>query len=175
MRKVELLGCGRTQGVVPAFDPQAERWGMNRLMILRYGGQFENWGRWFDLHTTPQIQARRPEAYRWYQAQTKPIYRWEIDPDVPASVAYPVAAVWEAFPESTMEFRCSLSWMLALAILEGFEEIDLFWHTLYDDEHRRSIPSILYWIGMARGRGIAVTIHGDSALVPDGPRYGLET
>ncbi len=161
-------------GVIPPFDPEAERWGVNRLMFMRYDGHMD-WDRWFDLHSTDQIQARRQDAYEWYQAQTKPIYRWEIDPAMPASVAYPVAEVWQAFPESTQEFRCSLSWMLALAIHEGFEVIELFWHTLTDTEHRPYVPSVLYWIGMARGRGITVTIHGDSALIYDGPRYGLET
>lgn len=179
-------------GDVPPLDldPRVERWGTNAVMFRRYGGDFEHWTRWFDLHRTPHIEKQRPEAYAWYRQQdgSRPIYQWEINPDVPGSRAYPLAAVQSFFGESPAaidparypgrverDFWGSLAWMIALAIYEGFEAIDLFWFVVDTQCHEKQIPSVRYWIGQARGRGIRVTVHGDSTLKPSGPLYGVET
>ncbi len=166
-----------SMGDIPAFDPDAERWGVNRLMLLRYGGDFDHWTRWFDLHSTAHIQRHRPEAYCWYQQQNgrRPIYQWAVDPTIPGSTVYPLDTVRPLFEHDAADFSGSLSWMLALALAERFDDIDLFWFTMTDPEHQRHIASARYWIGYARGRGCRVTIHGDSGLTPSGPLYGLET
>lgn len=188
---MEILGAGWTFGTVPPFDPTAERWGTNNVMFARYGGDFTDWTRWFDLHRSPHIRDKRPQAYDWYTRQdgSKPIYQWEVNAEIPGSRAYPLEAVRDFFGAHERDFWGSLSWMLALAIVEGFEAIDLFWFPLCHDKadvtadmtqvpkgaYTHQVPSTRYWIGQARGRGIAVTIHGDSALRPLHPLYGFET
>lgn len=164
-----------TRGVVPSFDPSAERWGLNRLMFTRYAGECDVWDRWFDLHSAEHIQRERSDAWAWYarQSDQRPIYGWSLDPRIPGHAAYPRGPV-QAFFDGDRDFAGSLSWMLALAIYERFDAIDLFWFTM-DVGHEWQIPSARYWIGQARGRGIAVTVHGDSGLVPSGPLYGCET
>lgn len=165
-------------GLVPDFDrsPGVERWGTNAVMFRRYSGQFDEWTRWFDLHRTPHILTQRPEAYDWYRQQDgqRPIYQWEVNPEIPGSTAYPREAV-QAYFTGDRDFWGSLSWMIALAIYEGFTAIDLFWFVVDSHAHEKQIPSVRYWIGQARGRGIDVTIHGDSTLKPSGPLYGFET
>lgn len=165
-----------TFGVIPPFQEDAERWGLNHLQQQRFAGTWDGWTRWFDRHPKAWIQARRPEAYAWYQQQDgrRPIYLLDRDATVAGDTAYPIEAVQQHFADGTEErdFAGSLSYMLALAIYEGFEAIDLFWFTLQDAEHGRQLPSARYWIGQARGRGIAVRIHGDSALAASGPLYG---
>lgn len=172
-RKVELLGCGLSIGDIPSFDPGAERWGLNDLIFRRFAGDFTEWTRWFDLHPTWWIQEKRPAAYDWYRQQTKPIYRLAADPALPSCCVYPRERIQTA---TEREFAGSLCWMLALAIHEGFDAIDLFWFTLdgTDPFYKIQVDSAKYWIGFARGRGIEVTIHGDSALKPTGPVYGYE-
>jgi hypothetical protein len=182
MRKVEMIGAGMSFGDIPAFDPSAERWGTNNVMFARYGGDFDHWTRWFDLHPTPHIQARRAQAYDWYtrQDERRPIYRWERDSAIVGSVAYPKDAVLSFFSgkgHQERDFWGSIAWMIALAIYEGFDAIDLFWFTLMNDHmnaYEKQVPSTRYWIGQARGRGINVRIHGDSALKPMHPLYGCE-
>lgn len=167
-----------TLGVVPPFDPAAERWGLNRLMFTRYAGAFTDWHRWFHLHPVGWMRTHHADAYVWFQQQSaeKPIYLLEPDRAIPGSVAYPRDRVREAFRDGALEsdFACSVAWMMALAILKGFRAIDLFWFPLDANEsgYQRQIPSVRYWIGQARGRGIAVTVHGDSALKPTGALYG---
>lgn len=179
MKTVELIGAGMSFGDIPAFDPQAERWGTNNVMFARYQGDFDAWTRWFDLHPRAHIQARRPQAYDWYTRQdgTRPIYLKEASPEIPGSVTFPFEAVRQAFSTPThdeRDFWGSISWLLAFAILEGFERIDLFWFVLANDAYTKQVPSTRYWIGQARARGIEVRIHGDSALKPSPQMYGYE-
>ena len=179
MKTVELLGAGMTFGTIPPFDPSAERWGTNKVMFARYGGVFNDWTRWFDVHPKEHIQRRRPDAWGWYMRQdgSRPIYLKEADPDIPGSVAFPFEAVRTSFSTPThdeRDFWGSISWMLALAIVEGFERIDLFWFVLGNDQYSKQVPSTRYWIGQARARGIDVRIHGDSALKPAPELYGVE-
>lgn len=172
-----MLGCGFSIGEVPPLNPQAERWGLNKLMFMRYSGEFDAWTRWFDLHSTAHIQQHRPEAYAWYGRQTKPIYRWDDDPTMTAAV-YPREAIQMHFAQDGVperDFWGSLAWMLALAIYEQFEQIELFWFTQDREHYAQQLPSSRYWIGRARSAGIRVLIHGSSDLAPSGPLYGIET
>lgn len=177
-RKVQILGGGWSKGDVPPLDPAAEdTWGFNALMFVRFAGQFDGWTRWFDLHSATFTPATHPDRWTWYQQQTKPIYRWDVDPRLPSSVAYPREAVQAFFADGALErdFGGSLSWMLALAIVERFDVIELFWCPHDDASHRKQVASIRYWIGQARGRGLTVRVHGDSAITDVGPLYGIET
>lgn len=185
-----MLGSGFTRGVVPDLDrsPGVEIWGTNRLMLMRESVQKEPWTRWFDLHRTPWILERRQEAYRWLQQQdgSRPVYQWDVNHEMPGSRAYPRAEV-QAYFDGDRDFWGSISWMLALAIYEQFTDIELFWFPLMNDratdmtvtipvgQYTHQVPSTRYWIGQARGRGLRVTIHGDSALKPNHPLYGVET
>jgi hypothetical protein len=112
-----------SMGDIPPFDPDAERWGLNDLAFRRYAGEFDDWTRWFDLHPTWWIQEKRPQAYDWYQRQHRPIYRPVLDDALPSCRVYPRERIQTA---DEREFAGSLSWMLALAIDEGFDAIDLF-------------------------------------------------
>jgi hypothetical protein len=70
---------------------------------------------------------------------------------------------------------CSVAHMLALAIFEGFEQIQLYGiHEAIDDEYACEMPSVLYWLGVAYGKGIEVTISEDSPLLKGYFIYGYE-
>ncbi len=146
-------------------------------MFMRYSGEFNDWTRWFDLHSTAHILRQRPEAYGWYCTQTKPVVRWEPD-DRMVTQVYPREAVQMYFAQDGVpdrDFWGSLSWMLSLAIYEGFKQIDLWWFPMDQERHQAQLASARYWLGQARGRGIGVTIHGASTLTASGPMYGIET
>lgn len=180
MKRLELLGAGWDWGLVPPFHPDADRWGTNNMMFARYGGDFTDWSLWSDLHPLEHIRARRPQAYEWYTQQdgSKPILMWEAHPEIPGALAYPKAEVLDYFSigqaEPERDFWGSLSWLLALAIYRQYEQIDLLWFALMNDQYTKQVPSTRYWIGQARGRGIKITVHGDSMLKHQGPMYGCE-
>lgn len=179
-RKVQILGGGWSKGNVPPLDPAAEEtWGFNALMFTRFAGDFDGWTRWFDLHNADFTPARHPDRWAWYQQQTKPVYRWEVDPRLPSSVAYPKADVQAFFADGELErdFGGSLPWLMALAVFEGVpgDAIEVFWCPQDDARHRKQIASCRYWMGQARGRGLSVRIHGDSGITDYGPLYGCDT
>lgn len=174
-----MLGAGWTWGNVPPLRTDCETWGTNNVMWARYSGEVPHWTRWVDAHPIAHIQSRRPDAYTWYQQQdgSRPIYLAEPDPTIPGAVVFPFHELVTFFstPEHREgDFWGSISWMLALAIAEGFERIELFWFALMNDQYTKQVPSTRYWMGQARGRGIDVVIHGDSALKPDHKLYGCE-
>lgn len=179
MKTVQLLGAGWSWGADPQLDPASERWGTNNVMFARYAGEFNGWTRWFDLHPKAHILKRRAPAYDWYTRQdgSRPIYTRDADLAIPGSVGFPFAAVLEYFSRdghNERDFWGSLSWMIAFAIMEGFDQIELLWFALMNDHYTKQVPSTRYWIGQARGRGIRVTIHGDSQLKPQQGLYGLD-
>ena len=102
--------------------------------------------------------------------------------DIPIMVLedYPLQQMIEYF--QTSFFSNSLCYMLAYAIFKGYSEINMWGCNMkvsdegavdyYVPEH----PGVEFWCGMAKGRGIKLTIHGDSALmkVPKGTLYGYD-
>ena len=163
----------------------AERWGINDLPVqLDEGWHFDGWDRWFDRHTKAHIVKHRPEAWAWYRAQDgrRPIYLLEpgAAAEVPGGVVYPTETVqdwfsWGGQPEEF--FTSSVDWMIALALLEGFERIELYGVDLWAAPHERGKQrnGAHYWIGMARGRGADVVIPDSSSLCKTERMYGCFT
>ena len=74
-------------------------------------------------------------------------------------------------------FMSSFDYMMAAAILEGFETVELYGFELgtigTDTEYLYQLPSACYWIGQAIGRGIKVNITPESGLL-NGRMYAFE-
>jgi len=184
---VQMMGGAPTRTPPPPRAAGVERWGCNNLILkpqLRL--RFEGWTRWFDLHSTEHIQGRkggRSNVYPWLCQQTRPIYRWAVDPAMPSSVVYPQAA-----RNGSRLFCSTLDWMLALAIYERAEEIHLFGWRMSHPAYEYQISSGQWWIQEAQSRGIRVVNHSSSQLFLKMPKqrgptpdtgkclmYGLET
>lgn len=97
---------------------------------------------------------------------------------IPRSEPYPLDAVSEHF--GCRYWTCSLSYLVAQAIYEGFAEIHCLnmYHSKDSLEYVQHKPCMEYWIGMAIGRGIKVTIPASSMLGKpfpwESPIYGYE-
>ncbi len=75
-----------------------------------------------------------------------------------AAIRYPIKEIIEEF--GVAYFSCSIAYMIALAILRGYEEIDLYGCTTYAyEEYAYQKPCIEFWAGMAMGRGIDIKFH----------------
>ena len=75
-------------------------------------------------------------------------------------------------------FGSTVDYAIALAVFRGFTEIDIYGVNLIDDEYAYQKPSMEYWIGMARGRGVKVTVNGSYTKLlktRDGKLYGYDT
>lgn len=93
------------------------------------------------------------------------------------ATTYPFDAVAESI--GAYYFNSSIAYAMALAIHEGAEEISIFGVDMKgDDEYGYQKPNMEYLVGVARGKGIKVTIPDNSPLCkfhPSGIRFYTHT
>jgi len=96
----------------------------------------------------------------------------EKNQDIPMSVEFPKDLIIKKFGKY---FTNSISWMIALAILEGFKTIYIYGVDMaQDDEFAFQRPSCEYFIGWAKGAGINVVIPAKSDLLKAAWLYPYE-
>jgi len=156
-------------------DPGWEIWGLNQLYIT-FPMMAEKATRWFQIHRRESYDRnvdRDHSHHGWMQAQRNfPIYMETKQPDVPMSVDFP----WEPLISSFGSyFTNSISWMIALAIFEGFKKIALYGIDMaQDSEFEYERPSVEYFLGIAKGAGIELIIPAESDLLKTMWIYPLE-
>lgn len=199
MKSVIFLGKRTVPGSPRVRWPEAELWGTTHSNVKyaakrdkqgRVLGTVDDWTAWWDLHPFDPvigyegIKKKRPATYRWYQTLPgpgqpgyRPLWLAELDPTIPAGVLFPTQRVLEAFAidgEPGGWFTCQVDLMMAYAILEGYEHIILHGHGVSRElKHMIDHVGIVYWIAVARERGIRVTVVPPSwYLAPKHP-YGV--
>ena len=129
----------------------------------------------FEMHD-PSLWSRYagpiPAYLDWLRASDAPVVmRGQFD-EIPNCMPYPFDNV-ETFLGEGVCYTSSVSYMLALAIYSEPEEIGLFGiDMLADEEYAYQRPAAEYLIGLARGRGIKVTIPGACSLTKANFMYG---
>ena len=103
--------------------------------------------------------------------------------NIPRSQKYPIEGVKALCTQGKRGediahyFKSSFDYMMAAAILEGFERVEIYGFDLgsvgTQTEYIYQYPSASYWIGQAIGRGIDVYIPKESSLL-SGLMYGYE-
>jgi hypothetical protein len=201
-KKVAILGFTATRKKAPYGNPEFEVWGLNDLYRFRAADDIQRWDRWFEIHTPECIEqmgdaklaanagrVALPSANEHYQTLASwglelPVYMVSKVAEVPNSVAYPLEAILDEFSPCFMKrdrakyFTNSISYMVALAIYEGFEEIHIYGVDMatngVDTEYAKQRPSCEFWLGVAVGRGIKIEIPDESDLLKTRFMYGFE-
>lgn len=164
MKTVRILGNAPNLAEMPPTPPEWEVFACNqkrgyakwlpRIYDACYGGP--EWTRWINLHSREHMVKTYPKDFEFFKTQTKPIYFQQPQPDVPSSRAFPYKDILQFFGHRY--FTCSAAWLIAFAIFEGFERIELWgfqvskrkWSFAWER------PCIFYWIQEAQRRGIEV-------------------
>lgn len=189
-RKIGIVGYTGSRRLAPYGDPEWELWGLNNLHLAE-DIDVTKFDAWFDLH--PRTDIVKDEVHRrWLEGGSAglPCFVWgdsngEPPADWPKAVAFPQQHILESFPPY---FTNSISWMTALAITllqqradeagVGLEECELgVWGVdmATDGEYAAQRPSCEFFIGVAMGLGLQVTIPESSDLLKAASLYGLET
>ncbi len=132
--------------------------------------------RLFEMHPTwMQAASQKPEYVKarehwaWLKANTSiPVYMMEQRPEVPMCRRYPLEAVQALVPEQRRRrvFTSSFDYLMGMAVLEGFERIELYGFEMGSDtEYRYQREGAGYWIGQADARGIEVVQPPGSILL----------
>lgn len=98
-----------------------------------------------------------------------PVYLQEEHPGLPKSRTYPLTEMLRVFfnrDPKRAYFTSTIAYMFAHAIAEGYERIRM--HRVLvghlSDEFWAQKACLDFWLGVAEGRGIQVTVSGDSQL-----------
>lgn len=152
-KRLCIVGCADSKTFVPYDDPEIEIWGVNNLYnhIPRWTRWFEIHnitfdGKHFSRRAQKDFRGQNIDKYVEDLAKMKcPVYmqrKWE---NIPGSCQYPLTSIIKRFgsvmgwynrelPHGVTEnniaynayFTNTISYELALAIFEGFEEIQIF-------------------------------------------------
>ena len=172
-RKVAILGYAPNVRFAPWNDPTWELWGLNdqpwtmpRIDVL------------FEIHYPDVIKAEG----HWERLGKLdiPVYMQQKFEEIPRSVAYPLAEVAKRYTLAGCEkpyLNCSAAYMLPIAIDSEPtpSEIALFGVNMEQDtEFSHQRPGAEFWIGVAVGRGIKVSVQSTSDLMKVRYLYGFE-
>ena len=146
-------------------DPDFEIWGLNQLYMAfnpahNLPAIAERADRWFQIHSRQSYDAntlRDHSHHDWMAKETRfPIYMQDKHPDIPMSVRFPKEKIMAEFGSY---FTNSISWEIALAVMEGFKEIHLYGVDMAThSEYAYERPSVEFFLGWARGRGIKLVV-----------------
>lgn len=172
---VALVGfAATTRDAAPWDDPDTEIWGLNEAAIQPW---FKRFDRWFQIHPEDNFMREGnqndPNHPKWLmEARGFPIYMQAHYEQVPASVALPINEIIKRYGNY---LTSSLSYMLTLAMLEGFERIELYGFEMGTrTEYHYQKSNAEYLIGMARGLGFEIYLPPGCSLCK-GKMYGFET
>jgi len=184
MKSVYILGSGDSGWGFQnrAFPEGSEVWGVNNMPIKH---PQVPWTRIFEVHAFQNKNGtwlrKGQEMFRdltvndyvdKLNALDIPIYVLD-HPETPFTNAATID-----LPTLRSKYRdffsTTLSYELALALEESFTHIDLLGVDMtLSSEYRDQRPSVTYFIGLAEGRGVVVTLPETSPIVKNDYAYGL--
>lgn len=195
--KVAIVGFApSSMRLAPFGDESWEIWTLNNIYA---SFDIPRWDRWFELHRNfreyPPLHDARVDVEAivkgdarpviksishidWLKQQTteRPIFFVEAQPDIPAAILYPLEEMkgWCQQNQVAAYFTNSISYMLAMAIAEGYATIGVWGVDMAaNGEYQLERPSVEYWLGLARGMGRIVVLPKESELLK-ARFYGFE-
>ena len=182
MKKVAILGYAPSWSKAPFDNDEFELWGINDLHVLI--PKAKNITRWFDIHSHKQLEMMPIRGIEEGSEASKgkylanlaslpyPVYMQEHFEDVPNSVKYPIEHIVQKFGRY---FTNSISYLLAMAIDEGYTEIHLYGVEMaQDSEYAYQRPSVEFFMGIARGLGITIHLPEGCTLLQTAWLYGYD-
>jgi len=176
MKHVIIIGKGNGWRDAPPLGADYIVWGVNDVICRRDVDavfQMDGIEDYVKRGVVPQYEATLKAA----SEKAVPIYASTVcDESADVMQEYPLQFV--ASKVGDCYFSSSIDYMLALAIAERYDRIDLYGVLMrHHSEYQYQRPSAEYWIGFAKGRGIEVNIYGISSALctmEQGKLYGYE-
>ena len=137
-------------------------------LVSKFNAPFEDMS--YDIWTLNYHTEELPRVTLWFDLHTK-------NPNPKANITranYPFVEVEQMVGGNY--FNNSFSYMIAYAILKGYEEIAIYGARFIHDQEVREqqMESVRLMIFFARGRGIKVTTPADEGyLLKEYPLYGI--
>lgn len=178
--KVCLAGFAPSYQEAPWGNPEYEFWCLNEFYKLAKGIPNFSVDRWFEIHDRNSPSKATPEHAAFLKQCPVPVYMWTHYDDIPNSVRFPKDEVLAWFEErgfnGSAYFNNSISWMIALAMMEGHKHIAVYGVDMStQSEWGHQKPSCEYILGLAEGMGIKIELPQSSELLKCAQLYGFES
>ena len=188
MKSVAIVGFSEKTMRYCLKSKADELWTLNHAFVIQ---DFPPISRLFEIHNKYwylRKEVPRSVAYgEWLKEDHEfPIYMQHKSKHIPASRKYPLDAVIKDCLSGLVEinedrnetvrkyFTSTFAYMMALAIHEKFDVIELYGIDMENNtEYGYQRPCGEFWIGLALGRGIKVTLP-EPCLLCQAPLYGYE-
>lgn len=166
-KTVAMVGMATTSsGLAPYNETGVEIWSMNEAHAAKWITRAD---RWFQIHDTfrRKVASRNIIGHYEWLKENKwniPIYMRSVYEEIPNSIAYPIKKICDEFLSNIHRgnkkikyFTSSLAYMLPMAILEGYQRIELYGFEMSEDtEYAQQKACAEFWIGLAVGKGIEI-------------------
>ncbi len=184
-KKCFIVGFAPSYREVPWTDKDAEIWTLNDAYALFDKVPESRADRYFEIHALDRPPKNTKSHLAWLKACPLPVYtlkKWDF---LPNCIPFPFYEVVDWFKErghiGSGYFTNSISWMLGLAIAEGFEEIHIYGVDMASEEnscgngeYQYQKPSCEYLIGVAE-QYAKVYVPESSHLLATDSLYAIET
>lgn len=165
-KKVAIVGGGPSRKRAPFRNRSWDIWAFSSRRW-----RYRRITRWFEIHHMTDLRQQLADkkrgrrtfgGYIRFMRRLKcPVYMRKSHPRIPNSVEFPVEELLEEFGPV---FTSTVSYLIALAIVEGYEVIGLWGIDTKGPKYRRQRPAIRYLLGVARQRGIKIRFPKGRAL-----------
>lgn len=199
--RVAIVGFAGTWVETPFHLPESdmEIWGINELYKVARAHKDARFDRWFEVHDPYSPSKNIPEHHAFLKGCTIPLYMQRHYDEFPSSIPYPRDEIKKFFNKNFIsekdvkdinsqyaeifkkgsdftEYSNQISWMIALAIKEGFKEIYIYGVDMASNtEYSFQRSSCNFFIGYAAGHGVKILIPQGSPMCKFAKDYGFET
>lgn len=159
VKGVTLIGFGAS--AKQDMSAIGEVWTMNGGYDVLNPDAWARCTRIFEMHQREKLEARDKKNGTHHisrlneTGELRRIIMQKAHADIQGNEAYPLREIEHAFDEED-QWRGTPCYMLAMAIYEGYTHINMYGIDCCDWEHTLQREGILYWLGVAKGRGIKI-------------------
>jgi hypothetical protein len=179
--KVAIVGFAPSWKEAPFDDSEnTEIWCLNEMYKVATEVKNFRADRWFEIHDPLSKSKATKEHHSFLTTCSIPLYMQKHYEEFPSSIKFPKDEIIDFFNDKGCKgskyFTNSISWFIALAIMEGFKTVSIYGVDLAtDSEYGWQRPSCEYWIGLAEGLGVEVIIPQSSDLLKCTQLYAFES
>lgn len=170
-KKIAIVGKAPSSlGLAPYHDASWQVWTLSDLILCKQAPRYDVQ---FELHDAELVKQRVP-YWEWLcrAAKVKPLCVKEVLPELEGAFPYPLAEIVEQFGGY---FTNTVSYLIALAIATEPDEIGVWGVDMaQSDEYRAQRPSCEYFLGLAVGKGIKITVPAQCDLLKTAGLYGFD-
>lgn len=171
--KVIILGTAHTHAQAPLDEEGFARWAVSPW-ASREDTDASKCDVLFELH--PERYWKRPDIVERLTSFHGPVMMQDHYEEIPNSVRYPIEKVREVFQIPAMPelyVTNTISYMVALAYLEGFEEYHFYGvHMSHDTEYGYQKPNCEYYLGYLAALGKKIVLPPGGELLRTPYLYG---